>query len=439
MIKLPPIPTVEEMRKKVIDSQIWRSIFRGGVWKDTPRDRAQHILGNVWLHLQPSRVRKNGLKWTYSFGLGGLSFFLFLILTVTGVLLMFYYRPTVDLAYRDMKDLEYAVSMGSFIRAMHRWAAHSMVLIVILHMARVFMTGSYKTPREFNWIVGVVLLMLTLLLSFTGYLLPWDQLAFWAVTVGTNIPREAPIVGSTISFLLLGGNQIDQQTLLRFYVLHVFFLPVLLWMLFAYHMWRVRKDGGLAAVEPIRAERVMRSKEMPSSKSYSMFGLTPGTSVQVMSSTDLEEQDLVTSSPNLTRRMMLVFLAILNATLLAAILFNAPLEEAANAAVTPNPAKAPWYFVWLQELVASTTVRIGPFTISGGFLGGILLPGFLLMVLAVWPWLDRSPANAEGRWFPKSRRNQNGVFAAAIVAIVILIIIGVYLRGPYWKIYMPGT
>jgi len=170
-----------------------------------------------------------------------------------------------------------------------------------------------------------------------------------------------------------------------------------------------------------------------------MFGLTPGTSVQVMSSTELEEQDLVTSSPNLTRRMMLVFLAILNATLLAAILFNAPLEEAANAAVTPNPAKAPWYFVWLQELVASTTVRIGSLTISGGFLGGILLPGFLLIVLALWPWLDRSPRSAEGRWFPKTRRNQNAIFAGAIVAIVILIVIGVFLRGPYWKIYLPGT
>src|SRR5580765_9041731 len=194
--QLPPIPTAEELKKKVIDSQIWRSVFRGGVWKDTPRDRAQHILGNVWLHLHPSRVRKNSLKWNYTFGLGGLSFLLFLILTVTGVLLMFYYRPAVDLAYRDMKDLEYAVSMGSFLRAMHRWSAHSMVLMVILHMARVFMTGSYKTPREFNWAIGVVLLTLTLLLSFTGYLLPWDQLALWAVTVGTNMGAATPLLGA---------------------------------------------------------------------------------------------------------------------------------------------------------------------------------------------------------------------------------------------------
>jgi cytochrome b-561 len=314
-----------------------------------------------------------------------------------------------------------------------------MVAVVFIHMARVFFTGAYRGTRAANWLVGVVLLLLTLLLSFTGYLLPWDQLAFWAVTVGTNIAREAPVVGGTISFLLLGGNQIDQQTLLRFYVLHVFFLPVMLGVLFAYHMWRVRKDGGLAAVEAIRSERTMRPKETPTSKSYSLFGLTPGTSVQVLSSTELEERDLVTSSPNLSRRIVLVFLAVMNATLLAAIMFNAPLEGAANAAVTPNPAKAPWYFVWLQELVASTTIRLGPFTISGGFLGGILLPGFLLVVLAMWPWLDRSPKDVEGRWFPKTRRNQNLVFTVAMVAIVVLILIGVYLRGPYWKIYWPGT
>ncbi len=419
-------------------AKLWRAI----AWSWSPeseRESSEAIVRNMWLHWFPAKITRAAMSWNYSMWLGTASASLFLILTITGVMLMFFYVPSTERAYGSIKDLEFAVSFGRILRNQHRWAAEGMVAVVFLHMARVFFTGAYRGTRAANWIVGVVLLLSTLLLSFTGYLLPWDQLAFWAVTVGTNIAKEAPVVGGTISFLLLGGNQIDQQTLLRFYVLHVFFLPALLWILFAYHMWRVRKDGGLAAVEPMRAERTLRPKETPATKSYSMFGLTPGTSVQVMSSTDLEERDLVTSSPNLTRRMMLVFLAVLNATLFAAILFNAPLEEAANAAVTPNPAKAPWYFVWLQELVASTTVHIGPFIISGGFLGGILLPGFLLMVLAVWPWLDRSPKNAEGRWFPKTRRNQNAVFAAAMVAIVILIIIGVYLRGPYWKIYLPGT
>jgi quinol-cytochrome oxidoreductase complex cytochrome b subunit len=158
-----------------------------------------------------------------------------------------------------------------------------------------------------------------------------------------------------------------------------------------------------------------------------------------MSSTELEIEDLVASSPNLTRRMVLVFLAVLNVTLLAAIAFNAPLEEAANAAITPNPAKAPWYFVWLQELVASTTVHLGRVTLSGGFLGGILLPGLLLVVLAIWPWLDRSPRDAEARWFPASRRTQNRVFMTAMLAILLLIVVGVFLRGPNWRIYWPGT
>ena len=419
-------------------AKLWRAI----AWSWSPeseRESSEAIVRNMWLHWFPAKITRAAMSWNYSMWLGTASASLFLILTITGVMLMFFYVPSTERAYGSIKDLEFAVSFGRILRNQHRWAAEGMVAVVFLHMARVFFTGAYRGTRAANWIVGVVLLLSTLLLSFTGYLLPWDQLAFWAVTVGTNIAKEAPVVGGTISFLLLGGNQIDQQTLLRFYVLHVFFLPALLWILFAYHMWRVRKDGGLAAVEPMRAERTMRPER--DAGDQKLFDVRPdaGTSVQVMSSTDLEERDLVTSSPNLTRRMMLVFLAVLNATLFAAILFNAPLEEAANAAVTPNPAKAPWYFVWLQELVASTTVHIGPFIISGGFLGGILLPGFLLMVLAVWPWLDRSPKNAEGRWFPKTRRNQNAVFAAAMVAIVILIIIGVYLRGPYWKIYLPGA
>ncbi|HYL58320.1 MAG TPA: cytochrome b N-terminal domain-containing protein [Candidatus Acidoferrales bacterium] len=419
-------------------AKLWRAI--AWTWSpESERESSEAIVRNLWLHWFPAKITRAAMSWNYSMWLGTVSASLFLILTITGVMLMFFYVPSTERAYGSIKDLEFAVSFGRILRNQHRWAAEGMVAVVFLHMARVFFTGSYRGSRAANWLAGVVLFLTTLLLSFTGYLLPWDQLAFWAVTVGTNIAREAPFIGGTISFLLLGGNQIDQQTLLRFYVLHVFFLPALLAVLFAYHMWRVRKDGGLAAVEAIRSERTMRPKQMPASKSYSLFGLTPGTSVQVMSSTELEEADLVTSSPNLTRRIMLVFLAVLNVTLLAAIMFNAPLEGAANAAVTPNPAKAPWYFVWLQELVASTTVHVGPLIVSGGFLGGILLPGFLLGVLAIWPWLDRSPRSAEGLWFPKSRRNQNRVFGAAIVAILILIFVGVYLRGPYWKIYWPGT
>jgi quinol-cytochrome oxidoreductase complex cytochrome b subunit len=169
------------------------------------------------------------------------------VLVFTGVLLMFYYVPSVERAYPAMKAIQFSVPLGQFTRNMHRWAAHLMVLIAILHMARVFYTGAHKPPREFNWIVGVILLVLTLGASFTGYLLPWDQLAFWAITVGTNIAGYAPFAGSAARELLLGGTEVGQDALIRFYTLHVAVLPVLITFLVSLHLWRVRKDGGLAA------------------------------------------------------------------------------------------------------------------------------------------------------------------------------------------------
>ena len=416
-------------------------LWRKASWSWSPesdRESSEAIVRNLWLHWFPAKVARASIDWSYSFWLGTASASLLLILTVTGVMLMFFYVPSTERAYGSIKDLEYAVSFGRLLRNQHRWAAEGMVAVVFLHMARVFFTGAYRGSRAANWVVGIVLFLATLLLSFTGYLLPWDQLAFWAITVGTSIAKQAPMVGPTIQMALLGGHEIGQQTLLRFYVLHVFFLPAFIWIMFAYHMWRVRKDGSLAAVERVRNERAMAPKATPTTKSYSLFGLTPGTSVQVMSSTGLEEQDQVFSSPNVTRRLALVFLIVFNVTLVAALLFDAPLEGIANPAVTPNPAKAPWYFVWLQELVASTTVHLGPLVVSGAFLGGILIPGFLLIILTLWPWLDRTPLTSEGRWFPPARKRQNATFLAATFAIVVLIIIGVYLRGPYWHIYWPG-
>jgi quinol-cytochrome oxidoreductase complex cytochrome b subunit len=189
----------------------------------------------------------------------------------------------------------------------------------------------------------------------------------------------------------------------------------------------------------LRARRRSEPKAVPSAKSYSLFGLTRGASVAVRSSIGLEEEDEVFSSPELTRRIALIFLLVFNVTLVLSLFFNAPLEEAANPGVTPNPAKAPWYFLWLQELVASTTIRLGSLQISGGFIGGILIPGALLLLAALWPFLDRSPETTQGRWFPRERLWQNAAFAAVAVLIVALIAVGVFLRGPYWHLYWPGT
>ena len=220
------------------------SIVRNG-WPTSVRGRSLAIMNSVFLHLHPIRTRPDAIKMTYTFGLGGISFFLFLTLTLTGTLLMFYYIPAVPTAYQTIKDIQETQPFGYLLRNMHRWGAHAMVITVFLHMCRVFYTGAYRAPRQFNWVVGVVLLVLTFLLSFTGYLLPWDQLAIWAITVGTNMVGSTPppAVGEFIRFLLVGDNVISQNALLRFYTLHVIGLPLLLTVFLAVHFWRIRKDG----------------------------------------------------------------------------------------------------------------------------------------------------------------------------------------------------
>ena len=233
------------------DSQFWTSIFRPGSifrkgYTDSPRNRSYVIMNSVLYHLHPVKVKRHAVKVSYTLCLGGLSFFLFILLTITGIFLMFFYRPTDTAAWADIESLHTQVAFGLLVRNMHRWAAHLMVITVFLHMARVFYHGAYKAPREFNWVVGVMLLQLTLLLAFTGYLLPWDQLALWAVTVGTNMMGFTPVFGEQVRFVLLGGQQIGAETLLRWYVLHVLMLPFVIVIFMAIHFWRVRKDGGIS-------------------------------------------------------------------------------------------------------------------------------------------------------------------------------------------------
>lgn len=245
--------------KRLTETQLWRSIFRHR-FEDTPRNRALAIVSNSVLHLHPVTLPRGAVRVRFTFCLGGLTLFMFLVETVTGILLMFYYRPVPEYAYLDMKLLEHTVRFGMFLRNMHRWAGHAMVVLVMLHMLRVFLTGSYKPPREFNWVVGVMLLVTTLLLSFTGYLLPWDQIALWAITVGTEMAAATPFLGSEgpfhewlgihpgndMRFLLLGDSEVGANALLRFYVLHCVLLPVVAVGLMFVHFWRVRKDGGIS-------------------------------------------------------------------------------------------------------------------------------------------------------------------------------------------------
>jgi quinol-cytochrome oxidoreductase complex cytochrome b subunit len=234
-----------DLVKAVTQNRVWRSIVRHGV-RSTNRNRVMLVMENVFLHLHSAKVRRRNLEFSSTLFLGAISLILFAVLTFTGIVLMIYYHPSVPQAYNDMKELQFVVSNGEFLRNLHRWSAHGMVLLVWLHALRVFYHKAYRPPREFNWVVGVVLLLLTLLLSYTGYLLPWDQLALWAVSVGTNMVRAMPVFGEQIRYLLLGGNLVGENALLRFYVLHCVILPLALTAGIAVHLWRVRKDGGVA-------------------------------------------------------------------------------------------------------------------------------------------------------------------------------------------------
>ncbi len=235
----------DRLYDRLFHNYIWQSIFRSG-YPNNPRNQMLVVATNVFLHLHPTRLQRTHVRVTYTYCLGGLTFFMFIILTITGVLLMFYYVPSVDRAYQDIAALETNVRFGLLMRNLHRWTAHAMVILVFLHMMRVFYTGAYKPPREFNWVVGVILLVLTLILSFTGYLLPWDQLALWAVTVGHNIGGSTPYLGKEVQTVVFGGVEIGQPALIRFYTLHVLALPLLAAVMMAVHFWRIRRDGGMA-------------------------------------------------------------------------------------------------------------------------------------------------------------------------------------------------
>ena len=236
--------TTRSFTEALTQNRVFRSIVRRGL-ADTNRNRSLAVFSNFFLHIHPVKVNVRAIAFTRTFYLGGLASASFMILVVTGVFLMFYYHPSAPRAYEDMKDLQYVVYMGPFLRNLHRWAAHAMVAVVLLHLVRVFFAGAYRPPREFNWVIGVLLLLLTILLSYTGYLLPWDQLAFWGVTVGTNMADAIPWIGYQIKFLLLGGHAVNENALLRFYVLHCVVLPLALIVLLSVHIWRVRKDGGI--------------------------------------------------------------------------------------------------------------------------------------------------------------------------------------------------
>lgn len=340
------------------------------------RSRMRLVVDSLVLHLHPAKVPARTLKWTYTWGLGGLSGMLIGMLALTGILLQLNYTPSPPQAYLDILALRSNTWFGELLRNIHHWSANLLVVVVVLHLLRVFFTGGYRRPRELNWLLGIGMLLLVLAANFTGYLLPWDQLAYWAITVGASIITYIPLIGETLSRLLLGGPEVGAATLLNFYSLHISFIPLGIVILMSYHFWRVRKDGGLT---------------IPKS----------------LDEIDEPKMERVTTIPHLVRRE-LVFAMVWLALILSWSMFvQAPLEGIANPAISPNPAKAPWYFLGIQELL----LHFHP------FVGAILIPALALIALALLPFYDLTP-DSVGVYFRSRRGRYLGLFAAGLSIIL---------------------
>jgi quinol-cytochrome oxidoreductase complex cytochrome b subunit len=419
-------------RTRLQESTVYRSIVRTPPL-DSARGRAQRAFGNVFLHVYPVRVPRALLRFRSTYRLGFISTVLYAILFITGVYLMFFYTPAVSMAYGDMQQLRAQVGFGQLIRNVHRWGAHLMVLAVVFHLVRVFMHGAYKAPRQFNWVIGVGLLVITLAYSFTGYLLPWDQLAYWAVTVGSDLVQYTPGVGGWLRNFLLGGSTIGQSALLRFYVIHVAVLTMAFAALMAVHLWRLRKDG-LAVGDPevardvtARAEEAARVRPTPTVPAGAHW-LADGRRVLGVVETEdgpghaRDPEEEVFSWPHLLVRHQVVALAVTALVLAMGIAWEAPLRELANPNLTPEPAKAPWYFVGLQELLAHFDPLVA----------GVLAPAALVAALVVLPYVDRNPSRRPG-----DRRVARTLFWLLFGALAVLTVIGALFRGPGWGFVLP--
>jgi quinol-cytochrome oxidoreductase complex cytochrome b subunit len=425
------------------------------------RNYLQLAANNIILHLHPSRVSAASLRFTYTWGLGGIAATLTLMLVMTGILLMFRYEPTVGQAYTSIKSLETDVMFGALIRAIHHWSTNLLLIVACLHLARVFLTGGFKQGRTSTWVAGMILLLLVVAFNFTGYLLPWDQLAYWAITVSTSLINYLPIVGPVVSRFILAGPEVGQAALSNFYAIHVAVLPILLSVMMAYHFWKIRKNGGLT--QPPTADKQAAGR--------------------------------VATIPNLIQREFAAATVVITGITVWAMLVPAPLEALANPAQSPNPAKAAWYFLGLQELLLHMHVlaaislvalimlgfiwmprldrqtdNIGVYfrskkgrwaAIMGAFLGFDIVP---LLVVADEYWLDL-PAMLPHwpvlistgllpliltllgllliydllRFLLKANHSEGlvGLFSFITVGLVALTIIGIFFRGPNMALVLP--
>ena len=375
--------------------------------KNYRRQRINNITKNFFLHIHSVHIDPHSLKPTYTLGLGLLSVFLVFILMLSGLVLIFYYSPSVSSAYNSVKDIVFVVPGGRIIRNIHRWSAHGLVLLAFLHMLRVFYTSSYSRKRTTNWIIGICMLVTVLLMNFSGYLLPWDQLAYWAVTIGSNIaasPRElTDLLGVSSLFdpggfmrkMLIGDNMVGQAALSRFFALHVFLLPMTLLVLTAVHIWRIRKDGGLS--------KPLSSEASPGKGTEKWF-----------------------SWPVMQWLELGVLLFLICTLLILATFVDAPLLEKANPNNPENPAKSPWYFLGIQEMVSYSA-----------FTGGVLVPALFMGFLISIPFYDREEKHT-GYWFSGKKGLRITLSSFVFAITTVLLILWVYIDLGWLRDWFPG-
>lgn len=316
-------------------------------------------------HLHPRTIYADTARFTLSFGLGGICATLLLLLFATGVLQLVSYSPQMDEAYNSILQMYQQGNGAGFIRNVHYWSGNLLVIVTGLHLLRVFLTGGLGGLRKYNWLIGIVLLLLALFANFTGYLLPWDQLAYWAVTIFTAMLSYIPFAGEHLTTMLRGGAEVGPATLSNFIAIHVGLIPALMLPLLIYHFWLIRKAGGLI--------RESKAATTPTAR--------------------------MPTSPNLIEKEGATALGVSALVLLFSAFVDAPLGEHANPSISPNPAKAAWYFMGLQELLLHlhpvVAICIIPLLMVIAlsvlpFLKGVILPG--------GSWLDNGKGWLTALW-----------------------------------------
>ena len=364
-----------------IFQRIWYSIFPGTHQRPPDGHRYRRLFNSLVLHFRPRAVPERTLKFTLTWGLGGMAVVLVAVLFATGLMMKLVYQPVPDRAYASIIYLQNTVLFGQLIRNLHHWSGNALLLIVFLHLLRVFFTGAFHAPRQFNWIIGLSMFLLVLGSNISGYLLPWDQLAYWAITICTGMLEYIPVMGGGLQNVVRGGVDIGPATLSNFYAVHTAVIPACLLILMPFHFWRVRKSGGLVIPRTPQEDPGDRGESVP-------------------------------AIPNLIMREVVVALVLVAILMIGAVALNAPLEAEANPGLSPNPTKAPWYFAGIQELL----LHFHP------LFAVMVIPLVIIAALLFLPYL-RYDSDTAGVWFCSDCGRKMSM--VAVVAALIVTPLGI--------------